>query len=594
MRKIIAGVLVMLMATVLVACTPQTFTVTFDTNGGTNVAAVEVESGAVMTQPTDPTQEGFVFAGWFTDSALTSAYDFDSEVTEDFMLYADWTELAVGTFLVTFDADGGSYVNSVVITEDEVVPEPADPTRDGYNFVEWQLEGSAYNFTTPITGNITLVAEWAIATPGITDTEIIIGNTAATSGVFAGVGIPFNIAMQVVFDNYNETHDGRDIRFIHYDDGFDGEQGLAYTKTLVEEDEVFALVGHFGTNTVNATMDYLLETGVPMVYGVTGVNSLFFEDVPGNNILSVQPIYRTEGRMMVARALNESLFGATEDQPLGASDEIVVLYSDDDAGQSIRLGIQDEVAAQEIGDRVTYLPFSSSTASAVAQVALDANPGVILMSANQAPATAMATALRILNSDVPVLSSYVNAASVFTPAMVDANTPLPYAVYANAWVDIADAAGLAPTETQVGTSTLIGWNELEADPLYGSDYAFLAGYTAEYWETFVHDMNSSSLSEGTTIARALWANPYAMAGYVAATTFVSILERVDLDTVTWESFIAAAESMPINLPMAGVIDWSDGNRTGLEVLALNKLNYGSTISFIKVRPLASLEDVRGE
>jgi len=50
-------------------------------------------------------------------------------------------------------------------------------------------------------------------TQGITDTEIIIGNTAATSGLFAGVGVPFNLAMQVVFDDYNATHEGRDINF---------------------------------------------------------------------------------------------------------------------------------------------------------------------------------------------------------------------------------------------------------------------------------------------------------------------------------------------------------------------------------------------
>ncbi|HPG43553.1 MAG TPA: ABC transporter substrate-binding protein, partial [Acholeplasmataceae bacterium] len=190
-------------------------------------------------------------------------------------------------------------------------------------------------------------------TQGIDDEFIYVGNTAATTGNFAGVGVPFNLAMQVVFDEYNATHDGRDIKFIHYDDQFNGETGLTLTKKLVEEDKVFALVGHFGTNTVNYTMDYLLETGIPMVYGVTGVNSLYFEDVPGNNILSVQPIYRTEGRMMVARALHESLFGAEGNAKLGATDKIVVLYSDDDAGQSIKLGIQDEVAAQNVGSRVT-------------------------------------------------------------------------------------------------------------------------------------------------------------------------------------------------------------------------------------------------
>ena len=425
-------------------------------------------------------------------------------------------------------------------------------------------------------------------TQGITKTEIIIGNTAATSGLFAGVGIPFNLAMQVVFDDYNATHEGRKIVFKHYDDGFDGAQGLAYTKKLVEEDKVFALVGHFGTNTVNATMDYLLESGVPMVYGVTGVNSLFYENQVGNNILSVQPIYRTEGRMMVARALHESIFGPNNNAKLGAEDKIVVLYSDDDAGQSIKLGITDEVASAGIGSRVTYLPFSAATANAVASVAMSLNPQVYLLSSNQAPATAMATALRIAESTVPVLSSYVNGATVFTPAMLDASTPLPYKVYANAWVDISDATAPAPTAAQIGgDGTLTGW-------AFGTDFTYLAGFTAEYWETFVHDMNSSTRTDGNTTAKSLWGNAYAIAGYIAAKTFVTLLDRVDLDTVTWESFIAAAESAPVDLPMSGTINWANGNRTGLSMLAVNQLLYTPTVSFKKLIGLEGIETVRAK
>jgi ABC-type branched-subunit amino acid transport system substrate-binding protein len=423
-------------------------------------------------------------------------------------------------------------------------------------------------------------------TPGITEDKIIVGNTAATTGVFAGVGVPFNLAMQVVFDEYNETHDGRDIEFIHYDDGFDGETGLAYTKKLVEEDNVFALVGHFGTNTVNSTMDYLLETGVPMVYGVTGVNSLFFEDEPGNNILSVQPIYRTEGRMLVARALNESIFGENNDAKLSDTDKIVVLYSDDDAGQSIKLGIDDEVTSSGISDRVSFVPFSTATASAVASVALAEDPAVILLSANQAPATAMATALRVANSDVPVITSYVNGATTFTPAMVDETTPLPYDVYANAWVDISEAGAAAPTAAQIGgDGTLAGWD---------LPFDYLAGFSAEYWDEYVFDMNSSDRTDGDTTAASLWGNAYAIAGYVAAKTFVTLLERVDLDTVTWESFIEDAESAPVDLPMAGSIDWSDGNRTGLSVLALNKLIYSPSVQFSKIIGLESIDVVRAK
>jgi hypothetical protein len=333
-------------------------------------------------------------------------------------------------------------------------------------------------------------------------------------------------------------------------------------------------------------MDYLLESGIPMVYGVTGVNSLFFEDVPGNNILSVQPIYRTEGRMMVARALNESLFGANKDAKLGDTEKIVVLYSDDDAGQSIRVGINDEVTSLGISDRVVYLPFSATTASAVATVALAENPGVILLSSNQAPATAMATALRTQESTVPVFTSYVNSAAVFSPAMVDAATALPYEVYANAWVDISDATAAGPTADDIGgDGTLAGWD---------FDLALLAGFSEEYWTEFVNDMNSSDLTDGDTTAKSLWANPYAMAGYVAAHTFVTILERVDLDTVTWESFIEAAESAPIDLPLAGSIDWADGNRTGLSTLALTRLVYAPQLTFSKIRDLEDIDAVRAK
>lgn len=422
---------------------------------------------------------------------------------------------------------------------------------------------------------------------GIDEEFIYVGNTAATSGAFAPVGVPFNLAMQVVFDEYNETHEGPDIKFIHYDDGFNGETGLALTKKLVEEDKVFALVGHFGTNTVNATMDYLLESGIPMIYGVTGVNSLFFEDVPGNNILSVQPIYRTEGRMLVARALNESLFGPNGDAKLGENEKIVVLYSEEDAGQSIKLGIEDEVESAGIESRVVYLPFNETTATSVIPTALEQNPGVIILSANQAPSTAAAIALRSNGSTVPVITSYVNAAKVFTPAQVE-SAALPFNIYANAWVDIAQTGAPGPTAEQIGgDGTLLGWT---------FDFSFLAGFTAEYWEGFVHDMNSSDRSDGATVTRALWADPYAMAGYVAASTFVALLEEVeDFDKLTWEGLIEIAESKAFDLPMAGSIDWRDGQRVGLTSLALTKFQLtASGWNFAKVREIESIDQVRAK
>ncbi len=73
----------------------QRFTVTFKSNGGSNVESQKVFPGEKITKPTNPTKQadGYItyeFAGWFTDSGLTQEYDFNSEVNEDITLYAKW------------------------------------------------------------------------------------------------------------------------------------------------------------------------------------------------------------------------------------------------------------------------------------------------------------------------------------------------------------------------------------------------------------------------------------------------------------------------------------------------------------------------
>ncbi len=69
---------------------PATLTVKFETNGGSAVANKSVVSNSVLTAPEAPTKDGYNFIGWFTDEALTTAYDFSSKVTKSFTLYAKW------------------------------------------------------------------------------------------------------------------------------------------------------------------------------------------------------------------------------------------------------------------------------------------------------------------------------------------------------------------------------------------------------------------------------------------------------------------------------------------------------------------------
>ena len=71
---------------------PSTHTVTFETNDGSKVEALEVEDGAKATKPTDPTKEGYTFDGWYSDKDLTKAFDFATAITADTTVYAKWTE----------------------------------------------------------------------------------------------------------------------------------------------------------------------------------------------------------------------------------------------------------------------------------------------------------------------------------------------------------------------------------------------------------------------------------------------------------------------------------------------------------------------
>ena len=82
-------------ATVTAPAEDVTYTVTFETNGGSEISSQTLYAGDTVNEPsTPPTKDGYTFAGWYTDEALTNAYDFSQVVTADMTLYAKWTENA--------------------------------------------------------------------------------------------------------------------------------------------------------------------------------------------------------------------------------------------------------------------------------------------------------------------------------------------------------------------------------------------------------------------------------------------------------------------------------------------------------------------
>ena len=75
---------------------PVSYTVTFDSQGGSAVTSQTVTEGGKVSAPADPVRTGYTFGGWFTDPGCTKAWSFDSAVTGDLTLYAKWTETQPG------------------------------------------------------------------------------------------------------------------------------------------------------------------------------------------------------------------------------------------------------------------------------------------------------------------------------------------------------------------------------------------------------------------------------------------------------------------------------------------------------------------
>jgi uncharacterized repeat protein (TIGR02543 family) len=141
--------------------TPNQYTVTFNSNGGTPVPSQPVNYGDKADRPANPTRDGYTFEGWYGNAALTSVYNFSSSVTDNITLYAKWNG---DTYTVTFNTNGGSFVPSQTVTPGGKAIRPvANPTRTGYTFGNWYSDSaltSVYNFSTPVNNDITLYAKW--------------------------------------------------------------------------------------------------------------------------------------------------------------------------------------------------------------------------------------------------------------------------------------------------------------------------------------------------------------------------------------------------------------------------------------------------
>ncbi len=154
------------------------YTVTFDTDGGSSVSDRVVAEDSLVSKPLTPIKEGYTFKEWTLDR---ETFDFNTKITKDITLVAKWekdeveetpnsngssstpggsTTPTVTKYTVTFNSDGGSKVTSKTVNKGSKVLKPTNPTKSGYTFNGWTLNGKAYNFNNAVNKNITLKATW--------------------------------------------------------------------------------------------------------------------------------------------------------------------------------------------------------------------------------------------------------------------------------------------------------------------------------------------------------------------------------------------------------------------------------------------------
>ena len=124
------------------------YTITFDTNGGSEIAPITQDYGTEITAPDNPTRKGYTFKGWDKEIPETMPAD-------NITVKAQW---GINQYTITFDTNGGSEIAPITQDYGTKITAPDNPTRKGYTFKGWDKEIPE---TMPA-DNITVKAQWEI------------------------------------------------------------------------------------------------------------------------------------------------------------------------------------------------------------------------------------------------------------------------------------------------------------------------------------------------------------------------------------------------------------------------------------------------
>ena len=236
--------------------------------------------------------------------------------------------------------------------------------------------------------------------PGISDDRILFGQSAALTGPAKELGRNMRLGIRAAFEEANKAGGvhGRILDLLSLDDAYEPEDAIVMTRHLIEQEEVFALIGAVGTPTSRSATPIARDSGVPYIAPFTG--AAFLRDAEWDNIINLRASYNQETEEMVARLTND--LGITR---------ISVMYQNDSFG---RAGFRGVLAALERRDmELTSIGIYPRNTNAVKTGLLDLGQGdpeaVIMIGAYEPVARLILWAHRIGMDAVFMTVSFVGS-----------------------------------------------------------------------------------------------------------------------------------------------------------------------------------------
>ncbi len=222
--------------------------------------------------------------------------------------------------------------------------------------------------------------------PGITDNEILFGQSAALMGSNQALGKGMQIGIEAAFKEANDAGGvyGRQLKLTTMDDRYEPDAAFANTLEFVEGDNpVFALIGAVGTPTSRAALPVAQDAGVPFVGAFTGAQLLRDDEL--TNVLNYRASYYDETREMV-----ESLSDA------GVT-KVAVLYQNDSYGVDGLSGVEAALAEQDGMELVAswYYRRNTSAVESAAYRISEQDPEAVIIVGTSAPAANIIKKLRM-------------------------------------------------------------------------------------------------------------------------------------------------------------------------------------------------------